>query len=453
MMRARRTLALLLTGLAVAPAVAEAQDAPPAENSEPTFAVLSGRVFYDLDRSFSEQPGEPPVVGLPVDLVDNGAIKASTVTDVTGSYAFPQPVTLTSGQVVMDLSGAGRSLIGDREFEPVLTPNGQVGALQGMAALVSIPGGWRAFGGEENPKVINGHGVSPGSQYVVDDCSAVTCPHRHIIPLKPPGGVGSTLDTLVFRDRECNGRRDAGDPLLPDVETQLWAGKQLVTRGRAQSEPFVYGHWPIDVGYTVHVPYGSLSPNKQALRGLVPSPAYASPNPFLSSVGLTRSRQTFATTVPIVPDVASGRFGYTYTLPFGFCKKGRHRVGKESALLKAQVRQGSSSDVSVSPRRVTTSLSFTLENLGEKDSAAAQIRITLPGQFTLNDAAGAQQQGQTLTWKTKAIKPGDTLGGTPAIFFESISGPEHVVTAEFRVGKRVTRQQVRIRVDGLEATG
>ena len=76
--------------------------APPAAGPAPRFAV-GDRVWYDLDRSGRQDPGEPPVAGISVQLLSlDGEVVGSTVSSATGRFVFDD---LATGTYVVRFAG------------------------------------------------------------------------------------------------------------------------------------------------------------------------------------------------------------------------------------------------------------------------------------------------------------------------------------------------------------
>lgn len=63
--------------------------APPSAGTRPTLFAVGDQVWRDLDRSGRQDPGEPPVAGVSVQLLTvDGDVLASTVSSATGRFAF-----------------------------------------------------------------------------------------------------------------------------------------------------------------------------------------------------------------------------------------------------------------------------------------------------------------------------------------------------------------------------
>lgn len=61
------------------------------QTTTPT-APVTGTVWYDLNGNGVRDPGEPGAAGVPVYLLHNGVIVASSVTDANGLYSFDAPI-------------------------------------------------------------------------------------------------------------------------------------------------------------------------------------------------------------------------------------------------------------------------------------------------------------------------------------------------------------------------
>lgn len=142
---------------------------------------VAGSAWYDADGDGQQEPGEPPMEALGVQLLDQAGLQvASATTDAAGAYSFADvdPTGLAGGPTGYRLVFAGRSGLAFAPQGVLATDNNSDAGAGGQSALFTLS--------------------SNGAVSYVD-----------------AGYVGAlSLGDLVWADQDADGQQDGGEPGL-----------------------------------------------------------------------------------------------------------------------------------------------------------------------------------------------------------------------------------------------
>ncbi|MBW4647660.1 MAG: carboxypeptidase regulatory-like domain-containing protein [Kastovskya adunca ATA6-11-RM4] len=231
-------------------------------------ASIGNLVFNDIDGDGVQDPGEPGISGITINLRDaNGNVIATTTTDANGNYTFnnlpagtytvavpnpptgfnatpttaPGSITLAAGQNIDSADFGFRQpngSIGDRVFNDT-NGNGiqdpDEPGISGVTVILSTNGAESARTTTDANGNYNFTNLLPGTYTVeVPDPPAgftATTPAPSPITLEPNQSVDDadfgfrqpdgSIGTIVFRDLNGNGTQDAGETGFPGVTVTL----------------------------------------------------------------------------------------------------------------------------------------------------------------------------------------------------------------------------------------